>query len=108
MAKQTKPLTQAQFKEQMIEMTGMTKKEVNRFFECQADLVAQQLSKKNIGSATIPDLGVKVQLKVKPATKAREGRNPATGESMMIPAKPKRTVIKASIMKKLKDRVFGV
>ena len=108
MAKQTKPLTQAQFKERMIDETGLTKKEVNRFFECQADLVAEQLSQKSIGSATIPDLGVKVQLKIKPASKQREGRNPATGETIMIAAKPKRKVIKATIMKKLKDRVFGV
>ena len=108
MPKQTKPLTQAQFKERMIEETGMSKRDVNRFFEIQADLCAEQLSKRGIGVVTIPDVGVKLVLKIKPATKAREGRNPATGETIMIAAKPKRKVIKATILKKLKDRVLGL
>lgn len=108
MAKQEKPLTQAQFKEQMIEDTGLTKREVNRFYEAQADLIASQLSKRGIGIVTIPDVGVKLVLKIKPATKARKGRNPATGEEMTIKAKPKTKVIKATILKKLKDRVLGL
>jgi len=107
MSKQTKVLTQAQVKEQMIERTGLTKKEVNKFYKAQAEIAAEQLKKKGINAIPIPDLGVKLVLKRKPATKAREGRNPATGEKMMIPAKPARNVVKAVILKKLKEIVLG-
>jgi nucleoid DNA-binding protein len=41
----------------------------------------------------------------RPATKARPGRNPATGETIMIKAKPARTVVKALALKSLKEWV---
>ena len=41
----------------------------------------------------------------KPATKARTGRNPQTGEEIEIKAKPKRTVVKALPLKALKEIV---
>ena len=47
----------------------------------------------------IPDFGVFKVAK----RKAREGRNPATGEAIKIPAK---TVVKARITKQLKDAVL--
>ena len=107
MPRQTKPLTMAQFKDQMVEMTGLPKRVVSDFFRCQAELASQQLAKRGIGAVTLPDIGVKLQLKTKKATRAREGRNPATGETIMIAAKPRRKVIKASVLKKLKDKVLG-
>jgi nucleoid DNA-binding protein len=42
---------------------------------------------------------------MKPATKKRLGRNPATGEQIMIAAKPARTVVKVSALKALKEAV---
>lgn len=106
MAKQTKPLTQAQVMEEMIERTGLSKSEVRKFFRAQAELAVQQLKRKGINAIPIPELGVKLVLKRKPATKARMGRNPATGEEMMIKAKPACNVVKATILKKLKDQVL--
>ena len=41
----------------------------------------------------------------KKATPARQGKNPRTGEPMTIPAKPKRTVVKALALKGLKEMV---
>ena len=52
----------------------------------------------------VPGL-LKIKRVEKPATKARQGRNPATGEPIMIKAKPKRTVVRALPLKALKEMV---
>lgn len=41
----------------------------------------------------------------KPATKARKGVNPFTGEEMMFKAKPASKTVKVSALKGLKDMV---
>jgi nucleoid DNA-binding protein len=48
---------------------------------------------------------MKIRLKKKPATKARKGINPFTGEEMMFKAKPARNVVKVQALKGLKDMV---
>ena len=55
------------------------------------------------GEFAIPEMAVKIVRKTKPASKAREGRNPLTGETIKIAAKPKRDVIKVRPLKSLKD-----
>jgi hypothetical protein len=62
------------------------------------------VGKKGPGIFTLPGL-LKVKRVEKPATKARQGRNPQTGEAIMIKAKPKRTVVKALPLKALKEMV---
>jgi nucleoid DNA-binding protein len=42
----------------------------------------------------------------KPATKARKGVNPFTGEPTTFAAKPARNVVKVKPLKKLKDSVL--
>ena len=54
---------------------------------------------KRSGEFVLPDM---VKLVVQ-KRKARMGRNPATGEAIKIPAK---TVVKARVVKKLKDAVL--
>ena len=51
---------------------------------------------------------LKIKKIEKPPTKEREGRNPATGQMIIIKAKPKRTVVKAYALKNLKDVVAGM
>ena len=46
---------------------------------------------------------MKIQVKSKPATKARKGRNPFTGEEMMFKAKPASRVVKIQPLKRLKE-----
>jgi nucleoid DNA-binding protein len=46
---------------------------------------------------------MKIQVNSKPATKARKGVNPFTGEEMMFKAKPARRVVKVTPLKKLKE-----
>jgi nucleoid DNA-binding protein len=48
---------------------------------------------------------VKIRKVKKPRTKARMGRNPATGEAIKIAAKPATTVVKVSALKALKDKL---
>jgi len=45
---------------------------------------------------------------VKPASKARPGRNPATGEAITIKAKPATVDIKARPLRKAKDALPSV
>jgi len=48
---------------------------------------------------------MKIETKRKPATKARKGINPFTGEKMTFKAKPARTVVKIRPLKQVKDMV---
>lgn len=107
MAKEKKPLTQAQFRDAVVDHLGghYDKKDVTKVLEAVAFIVAREL-KKGAGKVTIPELAVQVKKVHKKATKAREGRNPATGETITIPAKKAHNVLKALPMKKLKDRVL--
>ena len=53
---------------------------------------------------TVPGL-MKITVQKKPATKARKGINPFTGEEIMIKAKPARKVVKVRPLKNLKEMV---
>jgi len=57
-----------------------------------------------IASLTLPGL-VKIMWVVRPATKKRQVRNPATGEMVWAEAKPEKVVPKARVLKALKDMV---
>ena len=59
--------------------------------------------KKN-GLFVLPGFAKFVVVK-KPATKAREGTNPFTGEKMMFKAKPARKIVRARPVKAVKDAV---
>lgn len=84
--------------------TGLTKKEVGSVFEAMAGLIKKDLGRRGPGTFTVPGL-MKIRLKRKPATKARKGVNPFTGEEMMFKAKPARNVVKVLALKALKDMV---
>jgi nucleoid DNA-binding protein len=67
-------------------------------------VIEAHLSKKGPGVFTLPGI-VKFRVIKKPATKARKGVNPFTGEPMTFKAKPARNVIKVRLLKNLKDTV---
>jgi nucleoid DNA-binding protein len=48
---------------------------------------------------------MKIKVVRKPATKARKGINPFTGEEMMFKAKPARKIVRARPVKAAKDAV---
>lgn len=89
------------------EHTELSRKQVASVFEALGSVMAVDLAKPSDGKPKIfvvPGM-MKVQSIFKPATKAREGKNPFTGEMQMFKAKPAKTVIKIRPLKALKDMV---
>ncbi len=84
--------------------TGLTKKEISSVFEAMAGIIKKDLGRRGPGIFTVPGL-MKIRVKRKPATKARKGVNPFTGEEMMFKAKPARNVVRITALKALKDMV---
>jgi DNA-binding protein HU-beta len=82
--------------EAIVDKTQLAKKDVVMVLETMADVVKAHVVKEAV---EIPGL-VKVEKKHRAA---RAGRNPMTGEAIQIPAK---TVLKARVLKKLKDAVM--
>jgi nucleoid DNA-binding protein len=67
----------------------------------EATIINGHLKKGGAGVCTIPGL-MKIKTIHKPATRARKGTNPFTGEEMMFKAKPARNVVKVLPLKNLK------
>ncbi len=91
-------MTKTQLSQELAEATGTNRKTAAQFIESLSD-IAYREAKKN-GEFTIPGIGKLV----KKQTKARTGRNPATGEAIKIPAK---TVVRFRVAKAAKDSVIG-
>lgn len=96
------PYTKSQLLSAIAEDTGLSKKEVSAVLESMAGIVEQHIKKRGPGTFTLPGL-LKVKTQRKPATKARKGINPFTGEETIFKAKPARTVVKVQPLKALKD-----
>jgi nucleoid DNA-binding protein len=101
--KVSKTRTKSQVLASISDNTGLSKKEVSAMFETLGELIGHDL-KKGPGTFTVPGL-MKVTVVRKPATKARKGTNPFTGEEMTFKAKPARNVVKVRALKALKDMV---
>jgi DNA-binding protein HU-beta len=89
-----KPMTKSQIMTALAEKNETTKKAATEFVESLVEMAYKEAKK----GFTVPGLGKLVVVK----RKARMGRNPATGESIKIPAK---TVLKFRIAKAAKDAV---
>jgi nucleoid DNA-binding protein len=99
-----KPRTKSEVYKEVSNKTGLTRKQVASVFDSMAGLIKKDLGNKGPGLFTIPGL-IKVKVIKKPATKARMGVNPFTGQEMMFKAKPARKVVKAQPLKALKQMV---
>jgi nucleoid DNA-binding protein len=95
--------TKSQILQAIAEDTELTRKQVAEVFDSLASLIKGHMQRRGSGEFSIPETGVKIRRVKKPARKARPGRNPATGESITIAAKPASTVVKVSALKALKD-----
>jgi nucleoid DNA-binding protein len=84
--------------------TGLSRKQVASVFDGMSDLIRADLSARGPGIFNVPGL-MKIVVHKKPATKARKGVNPFTGEEMMFKAKPARKVVKVRPLKALKEMV---
>lgn len=96
------PMTKTQVMDVISGDTGLSKKEVSSVLESLGDVIHGHVKKGGAGTFTVPGL-MKIKTVRKPATKARKGVNPFTGEPTVFKARPARTVVKVLPLKKLKD-----
>ena len=100
-----KPPTKSEIYTKIAEDTGLTKKDVAAVFESLSGQIKKNLGGRGgPGMFTVPGL-LKMRVVKKPATKARKGVNPFTGEEMMFKAKPASKTVKVAALKGLKDMV---
>jgi DNA-binding protein HU-beta len=92
-------LTQADLVGALAEDTGFPRGEVKHFLTALENLLADEVKNGN----RVKIAGVVVEPKLRRATKKRKGRNPQTGEEVMIPAKPAKTILRAKVVKPLAD-----
>ena len=95
--------TKNQILKAIAEDTGLSAAQVKEVFVRAGHLAKCHLTVKGSGEFAIPEMAVKIVRKTRPASKKREGRNPATGETITIAARPKREVIKVRALKALKE-----
>ncbi|HQW09801.1 MAG TPA: HU family DNA-binding protein [Steroidobacteraceae bacterium] len=79
--------------------TGLSRKQVSSVFDSLSGVIRKSL--RGNGLFTLPGL-LKLKVVKKPATKAREGVNPFTGEKMTFKAKPASKKVRAMPLKSLK------
>lgn len=90
------PMTKAEIYKTLAERSGLSKDQVKTALDELAKLAYQEAPR----GFTIPDIGKLVVVD----RAARTGRNPATGETIQIPAKK---AVKFRIAKACKDAVLG-
>ena len=103
-SKAARPVSKSVMYQSLSEATGLSRKQIASVFDELTNLIKRDVGKKGPGVFALPGL-LKIKRVNKPATKARQGRNPATGEPMMIKAKPARTIVRAQPLKSLKEMV---
>ena len=81
---------------------GLSKKDIREVLEGLTAIAYKELKKS--GAFLVPGLAKFVVVK-KPATKARKGTNPFTGEPMTFKAKPARKIVRARPVKAAEDAV---
>jgi DNA-binding protein HU-beta len=91
-----KALSKSQIAAEIAEKNSLTKKQAVEILESICDLAYKQAK----NTFTLPGLGKLVLVN----RAARIGRNPATGESIQIPAK---RVVKFRVAKAAKDAILG-
>lgn len=94
--------TKGQMFASIADQTELSKRQVSAVYEALSGIVTKSL--KANGIVTLPGLA-KMKLVKKPATKAREGINPFTGEKMTFKAKPASKKVRILPVKALKDAV---
>jgi len=90
-------MTKSQLLESLANTTELPKKQVAGLLEALTNLAYKEV--KSNGEFSVPGLGKMV----KKHRDARQGRNPATGATIQIPA---RTVLKFRVAKQAKDAIL--
>ncbi|MDH5396404.1 MAG: HU family DNA-binding protein [Gammaproteobacteria bacterium] len=99
-----KPPTKSEILNHISEDTELSRKQVSAVLDSLAGLIEKNVKARGPGFFNLPGL-LKIKVIKKPATKARKGINPFTGEETVFKAKPARKVVKVLPLKGLKDMV---
>lgn len=99
------PLTQIQLTTAVADRADISRAEAKRILEALEDVVLEELA--NAQKVRIGGL-VQLTVRVKPAQKARQGRNPATGEAITIAKKPAGVDVRARPLAKAKAALPSV
>lgn len=102
MAKKNAAPTKSQIVAAVAGQTDLSKKQVGAVLEALTGQMKKAL--KGPGVFTLPGV-CKMRVVKKPATKARMGRNPFTGEEIMIKAKPASKKVRIRALKNLNEMV---
>lgn len=102
MAKKAGPPTKSEILASISKDTELSRKQVSAVFDSLHAIIRKSL--RGHGLVTLPGL-LKLKVVKKPATKAREGLNPFTGEKQIFKAKPASKKVRALPLKNLKSMV---
>ena len=102
MAKKGGAPTKSEILNQLAKETDLSRKQVAAMFDSLTGVIKKSL--RSNGLFTMPGL-LKMKVVKKPASKAREGVNPFTGEKMVFKAKPASKKVRVMPLKSLKAMV---
>jgi DNA-binding protein HU-beta len=93
-------MTQTQLADAVADKAGLSRADAKKAITALEDIVIEQ-----IGKAEKVKIGgiVQIEARYRPPTQEREGRNPATGETITISAKPASVAVKARPLAKAKN-----
>lgn len=100
----SKPFTKSEFMTALADRTGLARKDISGVLSAISETIEGHLKKSGPELFSWPGL-LKIQVVKKPATKARKGINPFTGEMTTFKAKPASRKVKIRALKQLKEMV---
>ena len=100
----SKKLTKTGILNEIAENTDLTRAQVSSVLDELETLIERHIKKRSVGEFTLPGL-LKIRSVKRPATKKRMGRNPATGEEIVIGPKPASIRVRVTALKRLKEMV---
>jgi nucleoid DNA-binding protein len=95
-------MTKSAIVAEIAQKTELSNKQVNAVLDELSVLIDRHIKKGGPGQFTLAGM-MKIEVKRKPATKARKGINPFTGQETVFKAKPARNVVKIRPLKKMKE-----
>lgn len=96
------PFTKTELLTTLADASGLSRGQVKAVLDALTEVIAQHIKPRGPQLFTLPGLA-KIKVIHKPATRAREGINPFTGEPTVFKAKPARNVVKVLALKRLKE-----
>lgn len=95
-------MTKAAMVQEMSDRTDLSKSQVESVLNELESVIERHVRSRAAGEFVLPGL-LKISRAKRKAQKKKTGRNPSTGEEIVIPAKPAQTVIRVRALKRLRD-----